>query len=142
MWHYRSEDERLIAFSNRHQDLYRNRLITAPSVTEKSPFVYHQVEGDFKDISGKCPIAEIEKTVSLAIDHLKNNPNESLGVIALGSDHRQRVYKRFQRQSENLSLQLWPENKPEEKFIIRHLENVQGDERCYFPFNWLWSKKA
>ena len=129
LWHYRSEDERLIAFSNRHQDLYRSRLITAPSVTEKSPFVYHQVEGDFKDISGKCPIAEIEKTVSLAIDHLKNNPNESLGVIALGSDHARSLYKEFQRQSENLSLQLWPENKPEEKFIIRHLENVQGDER-------------
>jgi len=129
LWHYRSEDERLIAFSNRHKDLYRNRLITAPSVTEKSPFVYHQVEGDFKDISGKCPKAEIEKTVSLAIDHLKNNPNESLGVIALGSSHAMCLDKEFKRQSENLNLQLWPDNKPEEKFIIRHLENVQGDER-------------
>ena len=129
LWHYRSEDERLIAFSNRHKDLYRSRLITAPSVTEKSPFVYHQVEGDFKDISGKCPKAEIEKTVSLAIDHLKNNPNESLGVIALGSTHAMCLDKEFKRQSENLSLQLWPDNKPEEKFIIRHLENVQGDER-------------
>ena len=129
LWHYRSEDERLIAFSNRHKDLYRSRLITAPSVTEKSPFVYHQVEGDFKDISGKCPKAEIEKTVSLAIDHLKNNPNESLGVIALGSSHAMCLDKEFKRQSENLNLQLWPDNKPEEKFIIRHLENVQGDER-------------
>ena len=129
LWHYRSEDERLIAFSNRHKDLYRNKLITAPSVKEDPPFIYHQVVGDFKDISGKCPQAEIEKTVTLAIEHLKNNPNESLGVIALGSSHAMSLNKEFQRQSENLSLQLCPENKPEEKFIIRHLENVQGDER-------------
>ena len=129
LWHYRSEDERLIAFSNRHKDLYSNRLITAPSISEDSPFAYHLVEGIFEDISGKCPKAEILKTVSLAIDHLESKPNESLGIIALGSDHAIKLRKEFERQTETKLLKLFPDDKPDEKFFIKHLELVQGDER-------------
>ncbi|WP_193915839.1 AAA domain-containing protein [Cyanobium sp. LEGE 06113] len=40
-WHYRSEDERLIAFSNQHPELYGRRLVTAPSTSLEPPFEYH-----------------------------------------------------------------------------------------------------
>jgi len=51
-WHYRSEDERLIAFSNKHPDLYGGRLITAPSTTDAPPFTYHLVEGSLDQVTG------------------------------------------------------------------------------------------
>ena len=39
LWHYRSEDERLISFSNCHPELYQKKLITAPSVSSNPPFI-------------------------------------------------------------------------------------------------------
>ena len=64
LWHYRSEDERLISFSNCHPELYQKKLITAPSVSSNPPFIYHQVEGDFNEISGKSPRLNVEKLLN------------------------------------------------------------------------------
>ncbi len=129
-WHYRSEDERLIAFSNQHPDLYGSRLITAPSQSEQAPFAYHQVEGDFKEITGRSPKAEIKRTVELAINHLKTKPELSLAVIAFGQEHARNIQNEFAKQvGENSRIPLCPEGKEDEKFVIRHLESIQGDER-------------
>ncbi|MDA7430996.1 AAA domain-containing protein [Synechococcus sp. AH-601-O20] len=129
-WHYRSEDERLIAFSNQHPELYGRRLVTAPSTSVEPPFEYHLVEGQLSDVTGRSPRAEITRTVQVAINHLKERPDLSLAVIALGSEHARNIQNEFDRQNGDAgSLQLFPEGRPEEKFIIRHLETIQGDER-------------
>ena len=129
-WHYRSEDERLIAFSNQHPELYGRRLVTAPSTSVEPPFEYHLVEGQLSDVTGRSPRAEIARTVQVAINHLKERPDLSLAVIALGSEHARNIQNEFDRQiGDTGSLQLFPEGRPEEKFIIRHLETIQGDER-------------
>ena len=129
-WHYRSEDERLIAFSNQHPDLYASRLITAPSTSSGAPFVYHLVEGALSEVTGKSPIAEIKQTVELAINHLRTRPDLSLAVIALGQEHARNIQNEFSRQSgDDPNISLFPEGKPEERFVIRHLESIQGDER-------------
>ena len=129
-WHYRSEDERLIAFSNKHQNLYNSKLITAPSTSSEAPFGFHQVEGSISEITGKSPKAEVQKTVELVIDHLKNKPDQSLAVIAFGSVHARNIENQFHKViGENSRLSLAPEDRPEEEFIIRHLETIQGDER-------------
>jgi len=129
-WHYRSEDERLIAFSNQHPDLYASRLITAPSTSSGAPFVYHLVEGALSEVTGKSPIAEIKRTVELAINHLRTRPDLSLAVIALGQDHARNIQNEFSRQTgDDPNISLFPEGKPEERFVIRHLESIQGDER-------------
>ena len=129
LWHYRSEDERLISFSNCHPELYQKKLITAPSISSIPPFIYHQVEGDFTEISGKSPEAECRKTIELSINHLKTKPNESLAVIAFGADHARRLEKEFSKQIGEEDFTMSPNDRPEEKFIIRHLETIQGDER-------------
>lgn len=129
LWHYRSEDERLISFSNCHPELYQKKLITAPSVSSNPPFIYHQVEGDFNEISGKSPEAECRKTIELSINHLKTKPNESLAVIAFGAEHARRLEKEYRKQTGDEDFSISPEDRPEEKFIIRHLETIQGDER-------------
>ena len=129
-WHYRSEDERLIAFSNQHPELYGRRLVTAPSTSLEPPFEYHLVEGQLSDVTGKSPRAEIQRTVQVAITNLTLRPDLSLAVIALGSEHARNIQNEFDRQvGEDPSIQLFPEGRPDEKFIIRHLESIQGDER-------------
>ncbi|MGB1196588.1 MAG: AAA domain-containing protein [Synechococcus sp.] len=129
-WHYRSEDERLIAFSNQHPELYGRRLVTAPSTSLEPPFEYHLVEGQLNDVTGKSPRAEIQRTVQVAKRHLTFCPDLSLAVIALGSEHARNIQNEFDRQlGEDPSIQLFPEGRPDEKFIIRHLESIQGDER-------------
>jgi very-short-patch-repair endonuclease len=129
-WHYRSEDERLIAFSNQHPDLYASRLITAPSTSSGAPFVYHLVEGALSEVTGKSPTAEIRQTVELAINHLRTRPDLSLAVIALGQEHARNIQNEFSRQTgDDPNISLFPEGKPGERFVIRHLESIQGDER-------------
>ena len=129
-WHYRSEDERLIAFSNKHPDLYGGRLITAPSTTDHPPFSYHLVEGSLDQVTGKSPKAEVAKTVDLIIQHLTNRPDQSLAVIALGQEHARNIQSEFSRRvGDDPNLPLFPEGRPDERFVIRHLESIQGDER-------------
>ena len=130
LWHYRSEDERLISFSNCHPELYNKKLITAPSVTSTPPFKYHLVTGEFKEISGVSPEAECRKTIELVINNLRNKPEESVAVIAFGIEHARGLDAEYRKQvGEESELAQHPQDRPEEKFIIRHLENIQGDER-------------
>ena len=129
-WHYRSEDERLIAFSNQHPELYGRRLVTAPSTSVEPPFKYHLVEGQLSAITGKSPRGEIQRTVQVAVAHLKQRPDLSLAVIALGSEHARNIQNEFDRQvGDDPSIALFPPGRSDEKFIIRHLESIQGDER-------------
>lgn len=130
-WHYRSEDERLIAFSNAHPDLYDSKLITLPGAAATSPFAYHLVHGSQADVSGASPNAEVQRTVELAIDHLQQSPEQSLAVVAFGLKHAMRIQKAFEMAIDELGaeVQLHPKDRPEEKFRIRNLETIQGDER-------------
>jgi very-short-patch-repair endonuclease len=130
-WHYRSEDERLIAFSNAHPDLYNRKLITLPGTASNPPFAYRLVEGQQSEVSGASPNAEVECTAALAIDLLQRDPEQSLAVIAFGVTHAARIQKAFNKKLDSLggALQLHPADRPEEKFRIRNLETIQGDER-------------
>ncbi len=130
-WHYRSEDERLIAFSNQHPHLYQSQLITIPSVFEQSPFHYHLVnEAKIEDLCGKSPNAEVRYAAQLAIETLKNHPQLSLALIAFGADHARRIEDEFYEQLKHYpQLSLHPNHLPDETFVVRHLESIQGDER-------------
>jgi very-short-patch-repair endonuclease len=130
-WHYRSEDERLIAFSNAHPDLYNRSLITLPGAGGLEPFRYHLVEGDRAALTGVSPAAEVKHTVNLILDHLQERPEQSLAVVAFGSIHANNIRKAFERALGSLpsQLQLHPDGRPDEIFRIRHLETIQGDER-------------
>src|SRR5206468_12844945 len=80
-WHYRSRDERLIAFSNVH--LYDRMLTTFPGVggdrVLRNILVPHDPMGETNS-----PSPEVEAVVDLVFEHARERPNESLGVIAMG----------------------------------------------------------
>jgi very-short-patch-repair endonuclease len=130
-WHYRSRDEALIAFSNAH--IYDRQLITFPGVGGDRVLRYLLVEWD-PQADTNSPSPEVNAVVDLIFEHARTRPHESLGVIAMGIKHANRIEEcRIQRLRENPELDeelgdFFAEEK-EERFFVKNLERVQGDER-------------
>jgi DNA polymerase III epsilon subunit family exonuclease len=128
-WHYRSRDERLIAFSNAH--VYDRAMTTFPGVAgahairhELVPFTPGEYGGD------DTTSAEVQRVVELIVEHAEARPDESLGVIAMGITHADRIeeaLRRVLRERPDLE-DFFDEDRPE-RFFVKNLERVQGDER-------------
>jgi len=129
-WHYRSQHESLIAFSNHH--FYKN-LVVFPSPYAKNPGLgvkYRYVRsGLYRDRLNK---PEAQRVVDAVLEHMIKRPDESLGVVTLNQTQRELIedlldkkLKTFKEGVEFLGYwenEGWP-------FFVKNLENVQGDER-------------
>jgi hypothetical protein len=128
-WHYRSRDESLIRFSNHH--IYRNRLITFPA-PGGGPAVTHEAVEQPRGIDGEeeSSSAEVRKVVELVLRHARERPSESLGVITMGIRHMDRVQAALDDAADSRP-ELAPFFDPgrQERFFVKNLERVQGDER-------------
>ncbi|HSO64701.1 MAG TPA: AAA domain-containing protein, partial [Ornithinibacter sp.] len=132
-WHYRSLDERLIAFAN--AEVYEGSLVTFPG-TGTDPVVRHVlVDGHGIVAEGEAAVetttSEVDRVVELVLEHARSTPDRSLGVIALGSTHATRVDEALRRALGGVEedvLGFFDENRPE-AFFVKNLERVQGDER-------------
>ena len=88
-WHYRSRDERLVAFSNTR--IYGGALTTFPGVV-RDDCLRHVVVAQGPEPGQEVSVmAEVDKVVELILEHARTRPRESLGVIALGIRHAERV---------------------------------------------------
>ena len=120
-WHYRSRDERLVAFSN--DRIYGGALTTFPGVA-RDDCLRHVVTGDADD--------EVAEVVRLILEHARTRPSESLGVIALGMRHAERVDAALRAALSSAGAAdleaFFAEDVPE-PFFVKNLERVQGDER-------------
>ena len=127
-WHYRSRDERLIAFSNKR--IYKS-LITFPNSDQIGTLNFVNAGSGPEAISkGATNKAETRKVVELVVEHAKIRPNESLGVIALGTPHANAIETALNAERDiNHELDEFMELHPDERFFIKNLERVQGDER-------------
>jgi very-short-patch-repair endonuclease len=127
-WHYRSRDERLIAFSNRH--IYEERLTTFPGIGGVPAIDHVLVDSIPRDGDEESASAEVQRVVQLVLEHAAQRPNESLGVIAMGIKHANRIQAALDRALDgrrDLDAFFNPER--EERFFVKNLEQVQGDER-------------
>ncbi len=132
-WHYRSLDERLVSFAN--AAMYDGALVTFPGTSDESVVRLEVVDGSAPVQPGQEAIesteAEVDRVVRLVLEHARTRPRESLGVIALGIKHATRI-----EQALRLSLiggvdgvgEFFDEDRPE-RFFVKNLERVQGDER-------------
>jgi superfamily I DNA and/or RNA helicase len=80
-WHYRSQHESLIAFSN--QEFYRDSLIVFPSprgTDEHFGVQLIQVEGIYDRSLNRI---EAETLVSAAQAFMRQFPNRSLGIVSM-----------------------------------------------------------
>ena len=130
-WHYRSRDERLIAFSNAH--IYGRQLITFPGIGGEAPLRFELADWD-PGAETNSPTPEVNLVVDLIIEHARTRPKESLGVITMGIKHSNRIdecLRQRLRETEALEGELsefFAEDR-EERFFVKNLERVQGDER-------------
>ncbi len=137
-WHYRSEHESLIAFSN--CTFYDYSLITFPSWLQEDEglgvkFV-HVPDGVYDRGGRRDNIREAEKVVSLVEEHLRRFPNQSLGVVTFNlaqADTIENHFEQFRRQNPDLERYFAPDRF--EKFFVKNLESVQGDERDVLIFS-------
>ena len=131
-WHYRSLDERLVSFAN--AQMYDGALVTFPGTGDEAVVRLEVVDGSAPVQPGLEAIestqAEVDRVVELVLSHARTRPTESLGVIALGIKHATRI-------EDALRLALtgaegvgdfFDEDRAE-RFFVKNLERVQGDER-------------
>lgn len=140
-WHYRSKNEGLIAFSNKN--FYDNDLVTFPSTTDSEEdwgVEYYNVDGVF-DRKSKTNLAEAEKVVDLIYENLKNNPEKSLGVVAFSISQQSLIerllFKRRKEEAVDNNEYFNPD-----RFFIKNLETVQGDERDIIIFSVAYAKDS
>jgi very-short-patch-repair endonuclease len=129
-WHYRSRDERLIAFSNR--EIYGDQLVTFPGAFRETPVTLEVVDGVASPGQDGSAPDEIRRVVELVLEHAEQRPQESLGVITMGQKHLDRVDSALRRAiQERPDLQDFFTEKcePGRRFFVKNLERVQGDER-------------
>ncbi len=84
--------------------------------------------------STNSPLAEVNKTVALILEHARSHPDESLGVITMGITHAMRVQAALDEalraavERDPAAGAYFADGRPE-PFFIKNLERVQGDER-------------
>lgn len=141
LWHYRSKDESLIAFSNKR--IYNNRLITFPGTgkARDSGLEYVYVPGGcYHDRSN---VMEARRCVRLLEEHIKEHPERSLGIIAF-SEKQQSVIEEAVNdfRLNNPAYEGFFDENKEEPFFVKNLENVQGDERDTIMFSICYARNS
>jgi len=138
LWHYRSRDESLIAFSNYY--FYNNRLITFPSAgTYKYPTGMEFVltpNGIYDRSKSRTNRREAQQVADLVFSHYKNFPDRSLGVVAFSLSQSDAINAAVEgiRQTDS-GFDEWCNAKTDEHFFVKNLENAQGDERDVMFFS-------
>ncbi|MET7395248.1 AAA domain-containing protein [Dactylosporangium sp. NPDC005572] len=128
-WHYRSQDDRLIGFSNAH--IYDRSLVTFPGVAGAGSLEHVHVDqatGGAGD--GESADAEVQRVVELVLQHAQLRPGDSLGVITMGITHAERIDLALRKAlSARPELHAYFSETATEPFFVKNLERVQGDER-------------
>lgn len=130
-WHYRSEHESLIAFSNCR--FYDDNLIVFPAPLRSSEQLgirCHYIK-DAVYSKGRN-LTEAQSIVNAIINHFENCPELSLGVATFNREQKDLIEDLLDKKRKESS---WLDNilknteEQDEPFFIKNLENVQGDER-------------
>lgn len=153
-WHYRSEDESLIAFSNKKY--YEGKLNSFPSPsTDKSfkglSFEYipkgqfiRKENLDAKNIKGTKGTnpAEIDAMMDYLAKRLKDpaSRNDSIGIVTFNKPQMDEIKARL-TDSPNPDIQrALTEGVGGEEIFVKNLETVQGSERDVILFSVAFSK--
>jgi very-short-patch-repair endonuclease len=142
-WHYRSQHEKLIAFSN--HEFYDDSLVVFPSPRGDDPnYGIHLVplEGVYE--AGLNRI-EAEAIVEAAQDLMHRFAEKSLGIVAMNKTQQELIQKMmdelFATDVEAEAYRLRWENSLDSIFV-KNLENVQGDERDVIFISTVYGKDA
>ena len=130
-WHYRSQHESLIAFSNSRY--YENRLITFPAaVTRASAVSWRRVQGVYAKGTGRTNQAEAQALVAETLARLTDphRAKQTIGIIVLNAEQQDLVENLLDRARQaNPELERFFGDATLEPVFVKNLETVQGDER-------------
>lgn len=146
-YHYRSQYEELIAFSN--HAFYEGKLIVSPNHTqpEKPPIEYvHVKDGIFDKRRNEEEAKQVIKLLRKIFREREHN--ETIGVITFNSSQRdlienlidEELFKKgkYQRLFEQ---ELFRQDDGEDKSLfVKNIENVQGDERDIIIFSMAYGR--
>ena len=134
LWHYRSQHESLIAFSN--NEFYNHELYTFPSPDNNySRIEFNYLENGIYD-HGVNKL-EARTILNFIENHFKNEKTRhtSLGIVTFNLKQcdliQSMVSDLFDKHPEYEII----DNENEEQLFIKNLENVQGDERDIIVFS-------
>jgi very-short-patch-repair endonuclease len=130
-WHYRSQHESLIAFSN--HSFYNSDLVVFPSPhSDSCDYGVKHIRITRGRFVAQCNIEEAQVIAESVAKHLMHRTGESLGVVAMNAKQREQIERAIESLSkEQPELQEAMEDNREndEPLFVKNLENVQGDER-------------
>ena len=157
-WHYRSRDESLVAFSNRHY--YGGRLLTFPSPLTIVPgsdaapgghgISLRRVRGRYfrpedrarhPHVQPNTNPLEAKRVVEEVLRHVEACPDRlpSLGVITFNDRQRDLIENSLR---EIASPRVIEALDARDGLFVRNLENVQGEERDTILFSVTFSANA
>ena len=131
--HYRSRHEDLIRYSNRH--FYDDRLLVFPSADREPRDLgvrsVYVPEGVYDMGGARTNRAEAERVADEVFRLLRERPErESVGVVALSRSQADLIEQLVeQRRLTERDLDARFAEERSERFFVKNLENVQGDER-------------
>lgn len=135
-WHYRSQHESLIAFSN--NEYYEGSLITFPSIDDKHTKVrYIPIDGVYDKGGRRNNKAEAQAIVNEVERRLMSAEAEkpSIGVIAFSVVQQNLIEDMLQERFERNKALREAADALYEPIFVKNLENVQGDERDVILFS-------
>lgn len=129
--HYRSRHDSLIRYSNRY--FYDDRLLTFPNPGVDDSLGVRSVylpDGRYDTGGSRTNQIEAQRVLELVFELFQTRPGESVGVVALSRNQADRIetlidnYRLTTSQFDSLFS-----SEAVERFFVKNLENVQGDER-------------
>jgi very-short-patch-repair endonuclease len=96
----------------------------------------HVPDGVYDRGGRRDNVREAEKVVGLVEEHLRRSPEQSIGVVTFNlaqADTIENHLEQFRRQNSELERYFAPDRR--EKFFVKNLESVQGDERDVLIFS-------
>ncbi len=127
LWHYRSRDERLIAFSN--YLFYDGTLMTFPASWDDHPecgvrFEYVP-DATYGTGGSRSNPREAERVIDLLVQELRAHPDKEIAVTAMSVSQASEVQNRIEKRlMSDPELQRWTD----EGNRVKNLETIQGDE--------------
>jgi very-short-patch-repair endonuclease len=136
-WHYRSQHELLITFSNYR--FYEGRLITFPGAEAEAPdlgVAFYRVEGVYRRGGPRDNPVEAAAVADRVIHHMTHHPHLSVGVVAFSQAQADAILDAIdvaRLTRPDLDEQFVSDRL--DGFFVKALENVQGDERDLMIFS-------
>lgn len=135
-WHYRSNHESLITFSN--QTYYEDSLYTFPSVDNRLKKVSNIEANGIFGIPKRGQNEKEAQTILIYLKDLllvKNDISRSIGIVTFNQPQSTLILDMIEEEMDKSHKFASAINNLPEEMFVKNIENVQGDERDLIIFS-------